>query len=45
MEETFTAYGKELERVKVCKYHDRLLSWDDNNMQAMYCNLQKARRQ
>ena len=44
VEETFTAYGEELERVKVFKYLGRLLSWDNNDTQSMRCNLQKARR-
>ena len=42
VEETFTAYGEELERVEVFKYLGRLLSWDDNNTQAMRNNLKKA---
>ena len=45
VEETFTACGEELERVKVFKYLGRLLSRDVNDTQAMRNNLKKARRQ
>ena len=37
VEETFTAYGEELERVEVFKYLGQLLSWDNNN-QPRYLN-------
>jgi hypothetical protein len=39
----FYTYGEELERVEVFKYLGRLLSYDDNNTQAMRANLTKAR--
>jgi hypothetical protein len=39
----FYAYGEELERVEVFKYLGRLLSYDDNDTQAMRANLAKAR--
>jgi hypothetical protein len=39
----FYAYGEELERVEVFKYLGRLLSYDDNNTQAMKANLAKTR--
>jgi hypothetical protein len=40
----FFAYGEELEWVKVFKYLGQLLSYDDNDTQAMRGNLAKARR-
>ncbi len=42
LEHTFTAYGEELERVKVFKYLGRLIACNDNNNQAMLSNLRKA---
>ncbi len=39
----FYAYGEELERAEVFKYLGRLLSYDDNDTQAMRANLAKAR--
>jgi hypothetical protein len=39
----FYTYGEELERVEVFKYLGRLLSYNDNNTQAMRANLAKAR--
>jgi hypothetical protein len=44
LETRFFACGKELEWVKVFKYLSRLLSYDDNDTQAMRGNLAKARR-
>jgi hypothetical protein len=38
----FYAYREELERVEVFKYLGRLLSYNDNNTQAMRANLPKA---
>ncbi len=40
----FYAYGEELERVEVFKYLGQLLSYDDNDTQAMRANLAKAHR-
>ena len=39
----FYMYGEELRRVEVFKYLGRLLSYDDNDTQAMRANLTKAR--
>ena len=39
----FYAYGDDLERFEVFKYLGRLLSYHDNNTQAMRANLAKAR--
>jgi hypothetical protein len=39
---TFTAYVEDLERVEMFKYLGRLVSYDDNNAQAMRLNLKKA---
>jgi hypothetical protein len=45
LDQSFTAYGEELERVEVFKYLGRLLaSYDDNDAQAVRSNLKKARR-
>jgi hypothetical protein len=44
LEQSFTAYGDKLDRVEVFKYLGRLLSYDDNNTQAMRGNLKKARK-
>jgi len=44
LEVQFTAYGEELERVEVFKYLGRLLAFDDNIVQAVQCNLKKARK-
>ena len=44
LEVQFTVYGEELERVEVFKYLGRLLAFDDNDVQAMRCNLKKARK-
>jgi len=41
---TFTAYGDELERVEVFKYLGRLMSMDDNDIQAVRSNMRKARK-
>ncbi len=43
LSQTFTAYGKELERVEVLKYLGRLLAYDNNDAQAVRGNLKKAR--
>jgi hypothetical protein len=43
LSQTFTAYGKELERVEVFKYLGRLLAYDDNDTQTVRNNLKKAR--
>jgi hypothetical protein len=40
----FYAYGEELERVEVFKYLGRLLAYDDNDTQAIWANLAKARK-
>ena len=40
---TFMAYGEDLERVEVFKYLRRLLAYDDNDSQATWANLKKAR--
>ena len=41
---TFTAYGEELQRVKVFKYLRCLMAHDDNNIRAVKANLRKARK-
>jgi hypothetical protein len=38
----FMAYGEDLERVEVFKYLGRLLTYDNNDSQAMRLNLKKA---
>jgi hypothetical protein len=43
LQQSFTAYGAELERVEVFKYLGRLLAYDDNDAQAVRGNLKKAR--
>ena len=43
LQQAFTAYGAELERVEVFKYLGRLLAYDDNDAQAVRGNLKKAR--
>ena len=43
LQQRFTAYGAELERVEVFKYLGRLLAYDDNDTQAVRGNLKKAR--
>jgi len=43
LQQTFTAYGEDLERVEVFKYLGRLLAYDDNDSQAVRGNLKKAR--
>ena len=43
LQQTFTAYGEDLERVEVFKYLGRLLAYDDNDSQAVRSNLKKAR--
>jgi hypothetical protein len=43
LQQTFTAYGAELERVEVFKYLGRLLAYDDNDARAVRGNLKKAR--
>ena len=40
----FYAYGEELERVEVFKYLRRLISFDDDDTQAVRGNLAKSRR-
>ena len=40
----FYAYGEELQRVEVFKYLGRLLSYDDDDAQAILGNLRKARK-
>jgi hypothetical protein len=44
LDQEFTAYGEKLERVEVFKYLGRLLSFDDNDIQAVRSNLKKARK-
>ena len=44
LRQQFTAYGDVLDRVEAFKYLGRLLSYDDNDVQAMRANLRKARR-
>jgi hypothetical protein len=39
LQQTFMAYGAELERVEVFKYLDRLLAYDNNDAQAVRGNL------
>jgi hypothetical protein len=43
LQQSFTAYGAELERVEVFKYLGRLLAYDNNDAQAVRGNLKKAR--
>jgi hypothetical protein len=43
LQQTFTAYGAELERVEVFKYLGRLLAYDDNDARAVRGNLKKVR--
>jgi hypothetical protein len=43
LSQTFTAYGKELERVEVFKYLGRLLAYNNNDAQAVRGNLKKVR--
>ncbi len=43
LRQTFTAYGKELERVEVFKYLGRLLAYNNNDTQAVRNNLKKVR--
>jgi hypothetical protein len=42
LRQTFTVFGKELERVEVFKYLGRLLAYHDNDTQAVRGNLKKA---
>ncbi len=42
LRQTFSAYGKELERVEVFKYLGRLLAYDDNDARTVRGNLKKA---
>ena len=44
LEECFTAYNEELERVEVFKYLGCLLAFNDNDTQAIRANLMKARK-
>ena len=44
LEQSFSAYGEELERVEVFKYLGRLLAYDDNDAQAVRDNIKKARK-
>jgi hypothetical protein len=43
LQNTFTAYGKGIERVEVFKYLGRLLAYNNNNSQVVHWNLKKAR--
>jgi hypothetical protein len=43
LQQLFTAYGDELERVEELKYLDRLLAYDDNDAWAVRGNIKKAR--
>jgi hypothetical protein len=43
LQQTFTAYGAELERVEVFKYLGRLLAYDNNDARAVRGNLKKGR--
>ena len=43
LDKTFTAYGVELERVKVFKYLGREMRYDDSNVQTISANLRKVR--
>jgi hypothetical protein len=40
--QTYTAYGKELERVEVFEYLGRLLAYDDNDALVVRGNLKKV---
>jgi hypothetical protein len=42
LQQLFTAYGDELERVEVLKYLDRLLAYNDNDARAVRGNIKKA---
>jgi hypothetical protein len=42
LQQSFTAYGDELERVEVFKYLGRLLAYDDNDARAVRGNIRKA---
>ena len=44
LEHTFTAYGETLERVEVFQYLGRLVSYTDDDTQAIRGNLMKGRR-
>ena len=44
LQHEITAYGEELARVEIFKYLGRLISYDDNDAQAMRSNLMKARK-
>ena len=44
LERDFTAYSETLERVEVFKYLGRLLSYNDDDTQAVRSNLRKARK-
>ena len=44
MDAKFYAYGEELERVEVFKYHGRLIAFDNDDTQAVRGNLAKAWR-
>jgi hypothetical protein len=43
LRKTFTLYDGELERVEVFKYLGRFLAYDNNDSQAVWGNLKKAR--
>jgi hypothetical protein len=43
LQQTFTVYGAELERVEVFKYLGRLLAYNNNDARAVRGNLKKAR--
>jgi len=44
LDQRFTAYGEELERVETFKYLGRLMAQDDSDIQAVLANLRKARK-
>ncbi len=43
LQQAFTAYGEDLERVEEFKYLGRLLAYNDNDAQAVRGNLKKVR--
>ena len=44
VQQTFTAYGDELERVEVFKYLGCLRAFDDNDIMVVWASLKKARK-
>mmetsp|Transcript_33167 Transcript_33167/g.71665 ORF Transcript_33167/g.71665 Transcript_33167/m.71665 type:complete len:140 (-) Transcript_33167:86-505(-) len=44
LDQRFTAYGEELERVETFKYLGRFMAQDDSDVQAVRANLRKARK-